>query len=121
MTNGGYVSVGQKGMRMMSNWLITTRGNTMTKIDPIHPGEHLAEFIEEYDISQYRIAKDIHVPPRRINEIVKGQRGITADTAIRLGRYFGTSPQFWTNLQSNYEIEIAAAKMDEDIQPLVAA
>ena len=93
----------------------------MATIEPIHPGEHLAEYLEEYEITQYRVAKDIHVPPRRINEIVKGQRGITADTAIRLGRYFNVSPQFWINLQSNYEIEIATSKMDEDIQPLAAA
>lgn len=82
----------------------------MTKIRPIHPGEHLAEFIEEYKISQYRLAKEIHVPARRINEIVKCKRGITADTAIRLGRYFGNSPQFWINLQSNYDIQIASEK-----------
>jgi antitoxin HigA-1 len=90
----------------------------MTKIGPIHPGEHLAEFIEEYGISQYRLAKEIHVPARRINEIVKCTRSITADTAIRLGRYFGNSPQFWINLQSNYDIEIVSEKITEPINPV---
>ncbi len=61
------------------------------KIPPIHPGEHLAEILEELDISQYRLAKDIHVSARRINEIAHGKRAITADTAMRLGRYFGQS------------------------------
>jgi addiction module HigA family antidote len=83
----------------------------MITIKPIHPGEHLREFLEDFGITQYRLAKDIYVPPRRINEIVKGIRGITADTAIRLGRYFGTSPQFWANLQSNFEIDLAAEKL----------
>lgn len=72
-----------------------------------HPGEHLAEFLRELEISQHRLAKDISVPPRRINEIVHGKRGVTADTALRLGRYFGTSAQFWMNLQGNYDLEIA--------------
>ncbi len=76
-------------------------------IDPIHPGEHLSEFIAEFGITQYRLAKDIDVSPRRINEIVKSQRAITADTALRLGRYFGTSAQFWMNLQTAYDLEIA--------------
>ena len=82
------------------------------KIKPIHPGEHLAEFLDEFDISQYRLAKDVRVPPRRINEIVHGKRGITADTALRLGRYFGTSAQFWMNLQGNYDLEIIKGSVD---------
>jgi addiction module HigA family antidote len=82
------------------------------KIKPIHPGEHLAEFLDEFDISQYRLAKDVRVPPRRINEIVHGKRGITADTALRLGRYFGTSAQFWMNLQGNYDLEITKGSVD---------
>ncbi|MCG6868887.1 MAG: HigA family addiction module antidote protein [Gammaproteobacteria bacterium] len=90
-----------------------------------HPGEHLAEFLEEYGISQYRLAKDIHVPPRRINEIVHGKRAITADTALRLGRYFGTSAQFWMNLQSGYDLTCAAKEIGDaithDIAPLSAA
>lgn len=75
------------------------------RIEPIHPGEILMEdFIEGFGITQNKLAVSIGVPPRRINEIVHGKRGITADTAIRLARYFGTSEEFWMNLQSNYEL-----------------
>jgi len=77
------------------------------KLKPIHPGEVLAlDFLEPLGISQYRLAKDISVPPRRINEIVHGTRGITADTSLRLARYFGTSDRFWLNLQSRYDLEV---------------
>ena len=76
-------------------------------IEPIHPGEILLEdFIEGFGITQNKLAVSIGVPPRRINEIVHGKRGITADTAIRLARYFGTSEEFWMNLQSNYELRL---------------
>lgn len=76
------------------------------KIRPIHPGEILKEeFLKPLGISEYRLALDINVPPRRINEIVRGDRAITADTALRLGRYFTMSPQFWMNLQSRYDLE----------------
>jgi len=76
------------------------------RIPPIHPGEVLLEeFLEPMKISQYRLAKDISVPARRINEIVHGNRAITADTALRFARFFGTSDQFWMNLQSRYELE----------------
>ena len=78
-----------------------------TKLAPIHPGEVLfADFLEPFGLSQYRVAQDISVAPRRINEIIHGKRAITADTALRLGRYFGTSPQFWLNLQSRFYLEI---------------
>ena len=74
---------------------------------PIHPGEILMkEFLEPMDITQYRLAKDIGVVPRRINEIVHGKRSITADTALRLSRYFGTSETFWMNLQTRYDIDL---------------
>ncbi len=77
------------------------------KLTPIHPGEILLEeFLKPLGISQYRIARDLSVPPRRINEIVQGKRGITADTALRLGRYFGTSARFWLNLQARYDLEV---------------
>jgi addiction module HigA family antidote len=73
----------------------------------VHPGEVLLEeFLRPLDMSQYRLAKDISVPPRRINEIVHGQRGISADTALRLARYFGTSERFWVNLQSEYDLDV---------------
>ena len=78
------------------------------QLPPIHPGEILMEeFLEPMGISQYRLAKDISVPPRRINEIVHGKRSITADTALRLGRFFSMSPQFWLNLQTRYDLEMA--------------
>ena len=78
------------------------------KISPLHPGEILEkEFLTPLKLTQYRIAKDIAVPPRRINEIVQGKRAVTADTALRLGKYFSVSPQFWTNLQSRYDLATA--------------
>jgi addiction module HigA family antidote len=77
-----------------------------TKLAPVHPGEVLLEeFLVPLGITQYRLAKDISVPPRRINEIVHGVRDITADTALRLARYFGTSERFWLNLQARYDLE----------------
>jgi addiction module HigA family antidote len=79
---------------------------TAKTIEPIHPGEILSEeFLKPLNISQYRLAKDISVPPRRVNEIVHGKRSITADTALRLSRYFGLSERFWLNLQSRYDLE----------------
>ena len=76
-------------------------------MDPIHPGEILMEeFLEPLGISQYRLAKDISVSPRRINEIVHGKRSITADTALRLARFFGTTERFWLNLQVRYDLEV---------------
>ena len=78
----------------------------MRQISPIHPGEILRdEYLEPMGITQYRLAKDIHVDPRRINEIVLGKRAITADTALRLARHFGTSERFWINLQVQYDLE----------------
>jgi len=89
------------------------------------PGEHLAEFLEECGISQYRLAKDIHVPPRRITDIVHGRRAISADTALRLGRYFGTSAPFWMNLQTAYELACVTKEIGDaitqDSAPLLAA
>ena len=88
----------------------------------IHPGDHLAEFLDELGISQYRLAKAIAVPPRRINEIVHGRRAITADTALRLGQAFGMTPDFWLNLQRIYDLDRARAVADIPvIEPLVAA
>jgi addiction module HigA family antidote len=83
------------------------------KIAPVHPGEILIEeFLKPLGISQYKLAKDISVPPRRINEIVQGKRSITADTALRLSRYFGLSERFWLNLQSRYDLEVEKDKLD---------
>ncbi|OGY47374.1 MAG: addiction module antidote protein, HigA family [Candidatus Buchananbacteria bacterium RIFCSPHIGHO2_01_FULL_46_12] len=82
------------------------------KIKPIHPGEILLEeFLTPLNISQYRLAMDINVAPRRINEIVHGLRAISADTALRFGKYFNISPQFWLNLQSRYDLEIEAEEL----------
>ena len=87
-----------------------------------HPGEILRkDFLEAFGITQYRLAKDTRVPPRRINEIVNGTRGITADTALRLSIYFGTTPAFWLNLQSHYEIEVLrerhGVRIEHDVKP----
>ena len=82
------------------------------KIKPIHPGEILMEeFLKPLKISQYRVAVDIGVSPRRINEIVHETRAITADTALRLGKYFSVSPQFWLNLQSRYALEVESDEL----------
>ena len=96
------------------------------KFSPIHPGEILLEeFLKPMGISQYRIAKDIGVPPRRINEIVHGKRSITADTALRLARYFGTSERFWMNLQSSFDLESQkdrlGSRLAEEVHPISKA
>ncbi len=87
------------------------------KLPPVHPGEILLEeFLEPMSISQYRLAKDISVPPRRINEIVHGLRGITADTALRLARYFGSSERFWLNLQTRYDLEVEKDRLGNRLE-----
>ncbi len=87
---------------------------TATRLPPIHPGEILLEeFLKPMNLSQYRLAKDIGVPARRINEIVHGKRAISADTALRLSRYFGLSERFWLNLQSRYDLEMAKDRLGE--------
>lgn len=96
---------------------------TKKKLSPIHPGEILEEeFLKPMGISQYRLAKDISVPPRRINEIVHGKRSITADTALRLGKYFGISAQFWLNLQTRYDLEVTedllTDRLDKEVHVL---
>ena len=92
------------------------------RLPPIHPGEILKEeFLEPMGISQYRLAKDISVPPRRINEIVHGKRAITADTALRLGRFFTMSPQFWLNLQTRYDLEVTEDQLDNRLDNEVHA
>ena len=97
----------------------------MAEIDPVHPGEVLMEeFLDPLGVTQHRLAVEIGVPPRRINEIVHGKRRITADTALRLGRYFGVEDQFWLNLQSHYDLEIekdALGDTLDQIQPLQSA
>jgi addiction module HigA family antidote len=93
-----------------------TKDGMMAKkmMDPIHPGEILMEeFLEPLGVSQYRLAKDISVPPRRINEIVHGKRSITADTALRLARFFGTTERFWLNLQVRYDLEVEKDRLED--------
>ncbi len=98
---------------------------TTPTIDPIHPGEVLMlEYIEALGITQHRVAVVIDVPPRRINEIVHGKRGISADTALRLALYFGTSERFWLNLQSRYDLEVQRDRLARTlglIEPLMTA
>ena len=92
----------------------------MSTIAPIHPGEHLAEILEELGITQYRLAKAIGTPPRRINEIVRGNRSVTADTALRIGKALCTTPEYWLNLQRMYDLDLARSSTDvSEIEPLV--
>ena len=87
------------------------------KLPPIHPGEILQEeFLKPLGISQYRLARDINVSPRRINEIVHGERAVTPDTALRLSRYFGLSERFWMNLQSRYDLEMTKDRLQDRLQ-----
>ena len=94
-------------------------------MNPIHPGEILLEeFLEPLNLSQNRLANAIGVPPRRINEIVLGKRRITADTALRMSRYFGTSERFWMNLQSRFDLELERDRIGKDLEhitPLIAS
>jgi addiction module HigA family antidote len=95
-------------------------------LPPIHPGEILIEeFLEPYGITQYRLAKSISVPARRINEIVHGKRSVTADTALRLARYFRTSERFWLNLQAHYDLEVEkdrlGDRLDREVHVLAQA
>lgn len=84
----------------------------------IHPGEHLAEFLDEFGVSQYRLAKAIYVPARRINEIIHGKRRITADTALRLARYFGTTAEFWMNLQTHYDLQLTLHRLADELDEI---
>ena len=99
---------------------------TTRKLKPIHPGEVLAaDFLQPLGLSQYRLARDLSVAPRRINEIVHGTRAISADTALRLARYFGTSERFWLNLQARYDLEVErdhlGARLAKEVRVLARA
>ena len=96
------------------------------KLAPVHPGEVLLEdFLKPFELSQYRLAQGLSVPPRRINEIVLGKRAITADTALRLARFFGTSPRFWLNLQTAYDLDVEedrlASRLQKEVTVMQAA
>ena len=94
---------------------------TTRKLAPIHPGEVLLhDFLEPFGLSQYRVAHDINVPPRRVNEIVHGKRAVSADTALRLARYFGTSDRFWLNLQARFDLEVQRDLLGKRLEREVA-
>ena len=105
--------------------MMSKSSTTTDKLAPVHPGEVLMEdFLNGLGISQNKLAVSIGVPPRRINEIVHGKRSITADTALRLGRYFGTSAQFWLNLQDQYDLDVQEDGIREQldaIRPMASA
>ena len=90
----------------------------MRDMPPIHPGEHLAEFLAEFQVSQYRLAKEISVPPRRLHDIIHGRRDVSADTALRLGRFFGTTPEFWMNLQTRYALEVEQERLQSQLMAI---
>jgi antitoxin HigA-1 len=116
-------------MRRMSRSSTITRpsaGGRGRKVSPVSPGEILQEeFLRPLGISQYRLAKALSVPPRRINEIVHGKRAVTADTALRLARHFGTSERFWLNIQTRYDLEVEKDRLGDrlrrEVQVLVRA
>jgi antitoxin HigA-1 len=126
MTSGGFVSSG--GMQMRSTWKLWTiirRKNMSPRkklLPPVHPGEILREeYLKLLGLSMNRLALDLRVPVTRISEIVHERRGITADTALRLARYFKTSARFWLNLQSAYDIDLAedesSERIEEEVRP----
>src|SRR5712692_9728248 len=117
------------GRRSDTSSIITRRSKEVSMAEkrqpPIHPGEILLEeFLKPMNISQYRLARDINVPARRINEIVQGKRAISADTALRLSRYFGLSERFWMNLQARYDLEVEkdrlAGRLEREVQTYAA-
>ena len=92
----------------------------MTAVEPIHPGEHLSEIMQDLGITQYRLAKAIGVPPVRVHDIVHCRRSITADTALRIGQALGMTPEFWLNIQRMYDLDVARANIDISlIEPIV--
>src|SRR5512136_2397415 len=114
-------------MRSRSKSLIITEEVMMTKhrITPVHPGVYLKELLNELKISQYRLAKEIGVPAMRVSLIVNCKRPVTADLALRLGRYFGQNPRYWMNLQSRYDMDVAEDALSErvsrEVRPMMAA
>lgn len=95
------------------------------RISPVHPGAYLKELLDELALSQYRLAKDIGVPAMRVNYIINGKRPVTAELALRLGRYFGQNPRYWLNLQSRYDMDLAedtlSVQVDQQVRPFVLA
>lgn len=108
-------------MTSKSSTTTSSARRTSKKLEPVHPGEVLLEeFLKPMEISQHRLARSISVPPRRINEIVLHKRSVTADTALRLGRYFGTSEQFWLNLQTEYDLDVERDRLGDRLDAEVA-
>lgn len=116
-TSGAFVSNGAKGMRNRSKLSVITEEVMMTKyrIKPVHPGVYLKELLSELKISQYRLAKELGVPAMRINLVVNCKRPVTADLALRLGRYFGQNPRYWMNLQSLYDMDVTEDALSEQV------
>ena len=121
MTSGESASLGRmKVPGELKSLIITLEVAAMDESAPIHPGDHLAEILDELDISQYRLATAIGVSARRINEIVHGNRSVSADTALRIGKALRMTPDFWLNLQKLYDLEKARGSTDvSQIEPLV--
>lgn len=122
-----FVLSGVMAMRNKLKLRITTEEVSMAKrrIAPVHPGFYLKELLEELNLSQYRLARELAVPAMRINLVVNCKRPLTAELALRLGRYFGQSPRYWMNLQGRYEMDVAEDAMSDkvarEVRPLMAA
>jgi len=119
MSSGASASSGEKGTHStLRSWTTTSEVIMVPrKMAPVHPGEILMEeFLEPMQISQYRLSKDIGVPPRRINEIVHAKRAISPDTALRLSRYFAMSEMFWSNLQAHYDLEVERDRLGDRLE-----
>ena len=127
MTNGVFVLSGVMAMRSKLKLRITTEEVSMAKrrIAPVHPGFYLKELLEELNLSQYRLARELAIPAMRINLVVNGKRPVTAELALRLGRYFGQSPRYWMNLQGRYDMDVTEDALSDqvarEIRPLMAA
>ena len=119
MINGGFASKGQKGplVQQMLRLLIITEETQMART-AIHPGEHLADELKELNMSAAELARQIDVPVNRVTGIINAQRSVTADTALRLGHWFGTSPDFWLNLQMLYELRLAQREIGKRVEKL---
>ena len=127
MINGVFVLSGVMAMPSKLKLQITTEEVSMAKqpIAPVHPGFYLKELLEELNLSQYRLARELAIPAMRINLVVNGKRPVTAELALRLGRYFGQSPRYWMNLQGRYDMDVTEDALSDqvarEIRPLMAA